>query len=375
MPQFDANDLDVLPADVKPGGDVPEAPSRGESVRESLERALGEAQGSPDGKSKAEGDAGAGVTPGPASDAAPGGRTRGPDGKFAPKAADAPETPEVPDFKKAVAGPDGKPVVPAENDDLTAKPPASWKPDKAALWEKIAPEARAYVHEREQELQRGFERTAQVRQVAEGILTEFAPYQEILQAEGATPITAIRSLLQTAYALRSAEPEYRKALFLQLAHQYGVDFTTPVDPNLAATQGRLAQMDLTSREQAAMREMQSNQGVEQTLAAFAADHEFFPQVREHMGRLMHAGLAPDLETAYQQAVQLHPGVRGEMERRTVAARDAQVQEANRQRAARATAGGSAPGAGSFGGPAAPGAAKGESVRDTIEKVWGEFERG
>ena len=371
-PEFNALETDVLPADVKPGGEVPATPERGESVRESLERALGEAQGSPDGKSKAEGDAGAGVTPGPASDAAPGGRTRGPDGKFAPKA------PEVPEFSKAVVGPDGKPVpaANADNDDPTAKPPASWKPEKAALWEKVAPEARAYVHEREQELQRGFERTAQVRQVAEGILTEFAPYQEILQQEGATPITAIRSLLQTAYALRSAEPEYRKALFLQLAQQYGVDFSTPAGPRIwRQTQGRLAQMDLQQREQAAQREMQTSSGVEQTLQAFAADHEFFPQVREHMGRLMHAGLAPDLETAYQQAVQLHPGVRGEMERRTVAARDAQAQEANRQRAARATAGGAAPGAGSFGGPAAPGAAKGESVRDTIEKVWGDFERG
>jgi hypothetical protein len=373
MPEFNALETDVLPADVKPGGEVPAAPERGESVRESLERALGEAQGSPDGKSKAEGDAGAGVTPGPASDAAPGGRTRGPDGKFAPK------PPEVPEFSKAVVGPDGKPApaaTPAE-DDPTTKPPASWKPEKAALWEKIAPEARAYVHEREQELQRGFERTAQVRQVAEGILTEFAPYQEILQQEGATPITAIRSLLQTAYALRSAEPEYRKALFLQLAQQYGVDFATPVDPALATTQGRLAQMDLQQREQAARAEMQNSSGVEQTLAAFAADHEFFPQVREHMGRLMHAGLAPDLETAYQQAVQLHPGVRGEMERRTVAARDAQVQEQRRQQAARATAGGAAPGAGGFGAAPEdrPGAARGESVRDTILKVWGEAERG
>lgn len=365
MPVFDAQQIDVLPPDAK----TPEVErSSDNSLREALEGAFDQPDsGSPSGTPASPKD-GATVPPGGAPESAPGGRPRGPDGKFAAK--EAPPALDIPKFgEKPPAAPEGEKAP----DDPIAKAPASWKPEKAALWEKIAdPEARAYVHEREKQLQEGFQRAAQVREVAEGILSEFVPYQEILAQENATPATAIRALLQTAFALRTAEPEYRKALFLQLAQQYGVDFSQGVNPQIAAAQAEAANL----KHQRMVEQAQSGYGQEREVSAaieqFAATHEFFPKVRAVMGKLIDAGLAPDLETAYQQAAAYVPEVAAEMERRRVAAAQDAQREADRQRAASATRGGSAPGAGSFPGGGAPKPAN--SIREALEAAWAERER-
>ena len=340
--KFDPLQVDVRVPDTQTGSEPPPQDSfRGRtsdtSLRDTLDKAFeGEEPAGSPAKPPASKD-GAGV-PGTAPEAAPGSRPRTPDGKFA--RADAPPPVEVPRFGEKKPEPTGE--------DVRAKAPASWKPEKAPLWDKIQdPDARAYIHEREQQLQEGFQRTANIRQVAEGILNEFAPYQEVLQQEGATPVTAIRALLQTAYALRTSQPEYRKALFLQLAQQYGVDFSQPVNPQLARAQADADQLRLANMERDAQQQLQSDGVIAEQLAAFASNHEFFPYVREIMGRLLKGGVAPDLETAYQQAIAIHPEVKAVLEHRSVTARQQQQDDAARQRAARATAGGSAPGGGAM----------------------------
>jgi hypothetical protein len=366
MPAFPSSaDIDVKPVETT-------FPTPDTSIRDTIQSAYdgGEASGPPSGTPAASKEDGAPVTPGGAPESAPGGRPRSADGKFAPKPAPAPL--DIPKFGEKP--PEQAAESAAKPDDPVAKVPASWKPEKAALWEKIAdPEARAYIHEREQQLQQGFQRAAQVREVAEGILAEFVPYQDILQAENATPATAIRALLQTAYALRSAQPEYRKALFLQLAQQYGVDLSGNFDPNLAKAQGEADFLKLQQREQQARGTVNEERAVSQQIEQFAATHEFFPAVRETMGRLLKGGVAPDLETAYQQAISLDPNVRAELERRRVAAAQEEQREADRQRAAAATRGGSAPGAGSMGSGGAP--KEPGSIRAALEAAWDERVRG
>jgi hypothetical protein len=375
--QFDPLQADVLPPDAKPGGEpAPQDSFRGRStdtsLRESLDKAFADEapEGSP-AKTPASKD-GAGEPPGTAPETAPGSRPRRADGKFA-KADEAAPPVEVPKFA------DQKVETP---DEQRAKAPASWKPEKAALWDKIQdPDARAYIHEREQQLQEGFQRAAQVRQVAESVLNEFTPYQEILQQENATPATAIRALLQTAYALRTSQPEYRKALFVQLAQQYGVDLGQPINPDLARAQADADRLRMSQMEQTAFQQTQQEMAIAAQVEAFAAQHEFFPHVREIMGRLLKGGVAPDLETAYQQAVQIHPEVRAALEQRNVAAARQQQEEAARQRAARATAGGSAPGGGAMairqqGQPQAPGRFRNAAdLRSDIEAAFDSANRG
>jgi hypothetical protein len=354
MPTFDALNYDTLPPDGKAPDAVPSQPDT--SLREALEENFD--SGSPSGTPAPTRPGGASDSPSTAPETAPGGRQRGSDGKFAKPAVTQADIPRFTDTKAA----------PAAADDPVAKAPASWKPEKAELWDRITdPEARAYVHERENQLQAGFQRAAQVRDVAEGILAEFVPYQEILQQENATPISAMRTLLQTAYALRTSEPEYRKALFLQLAHQYGVDFTSGINPDLARAQAEAATLRYRAMEQQAYGAFGQEQQVGQEIGQFAEQAEFFPYVRQVMGRLIRAGVAPDLETAYQQSLKLVPEVAAEIERRQVA--DAQERQlaAQRSGAARATAGGWANGAGGMPSGGAPRGAM--SLREELESAW------
>lgn len=284
----------------------------------------------------------------------------------------------------ATATPTAKPAPEAappepHADEVMAKAPSSWKPDKAPLWDKVAPEARAYIHERERELQTGFQQAAQVRQVAESILSEFQPYESILREEGATPAQAMRTLLQTAYALRSAQPEYRKAIFLQLAQQYGVDMSSGFDPNLANTQGELSRLQIERMEQQTRAQASQQSEMTGLINQFASqpEHEFFPKVREIMGRIISAGLAPDLESAYQQAVRLSPEVSAEIERRGVLAAENARREAARQTASR-LGGGGAPGLGGPAGGAPPTAGfrgKVDDVRSSVEQAWAAMQGG
>lgn len=368
MPTFDALNHDVLPPDAKP----PEGFTKTDtSLRDSLEEAYEPASGPPGGPPASPKGDGASASPDAAPESAPGGRPRGPDGKFAKSGI---TNDDIPKFGEAPKAPPQGAQPPAEGTDPSAKAPTSWKPEKAPLWDKIAdPEARAYIHEREKQLQDGFQRAAQVREVAEGILAEFVPYQEILQQENATPATAIRALLQTAYALRTAEPEYRKALFLQLAQQYGVDFTQGINPEVARAQAEAAALRHQQMENQARGTYGEEQRIAGEIGKFAEAHEFFPQVRETMGKLIRAGVAPDLETAYQQSLKLVPEVVAEVEKRTVAAAQEAQRNANRQHAARATAGGSAPGAGAH--PSGGRTPEPNSIREALEAAWAERERG
>ena len=352
MPNPTSQEPDIRP---EPGATPPE------SLRSSLETAW-------DAHSKPEAPAPA-PEPAPAAKAP---RSRDAAGRFTgeiPAFSDQkPPEPEPKAQEPAQTAQEAAPA-PAEGSDGSDKVPASWKPEKADLWKGIPADAKGYIHEREAELARGFEQTAKVRQVAESILAEFTPYQEILQAENATPITAIRALLQTAYALRSSEPEYRKLLFLQLAQQYGVDLTTGINPELAKAQGEASRLGMQQMESAARGQLDQQRQIEGELAAFANTHEFFPQVREVMGRLLHSGVAADLESAYNQAVKLSPEVQKTLEERGVEAAERAKQDADRARAAKLGLGGGAGVSGPTRTPQEQRVANAKSVREALEAAW------
>jgi hypothetical protein len=299
------------------------------------------------------------VDPAPADSAAVGAtptqQPRDGSGKFAPKPAPAAPTdkPSVaPAEAPPAAAPDTatatQPAAIATPDPLAAAP-ASWREEAKAKWEKLPSEARAEVYRREREIDRALDASAERAKAASAVLDEFAPYAEILQAEGASPTDAIRTLLQTAYALRSSGPEYRKTIFLDLARQYGVDLTTGLNSAQAEAEARAANYDIAMRHQRAAQDQQQMAYAEQILHQFAATHEHFPVVREIMGNLMATGVCADLETAYQQAVVLSPQLRPmliEAEARKFAQEDA------RRRAAASSVTG-APGGFSSGGAGAP----------------------
>lgn len=355
MPPVDTN-IDVRPTE--------EPPSLHSVLDEALERTVAPAPAetappagpSPDTESKPAGDSGQ--------------PNRDPFGRFAPKVdgdklnaapdAAAPKAPAPPGTPAA----DGTPAPGAAPSKPEDQPPASWKAEQKAHWEKIPPEARGYIHERERQLQAGFQQVAQRANVAEAVLNEFQPYAETLQAEGATPVSAIRTLLQTAHALRTAGPEYKKAILFSLAEQYGVDLSSGLNVDLARAQAEATQLSTERLFGQTAQQIAAQQQVVNQFNAFANDpaNEFFPQVREIMGHLIANNVAQDLPGAYQMALGMHPEVRNILMARHAAAVRQQTQQA--ASVANLSVPG-APGGGAGGSKPAP-----KDLRAAIEQAMG-----
>ena len=309
------------------------------------------------------------AAPPPAQETAPppieqDGRERDAAGRFLPKKAAAPgeTTPAPLPGSVPAAAPGAAAPAPAPQFN---EPPQSWKQEMRPLYEKVPAELRPYLHQREQELQHGFEAVARRGNVAEAVLNEFVPYAEQLQAEGATPITAMRTLLQTAHQLRTGGPEYRKAMILSLAQQYGVDLSQPVNIDIAKAEAQAASLLTEKMYGTAQTQQQTVQQTQQEFSAFAADpaNEFFPQVRGIMALLIENNVARDLRSAYDMAIGMDANVRKTLIDREYQART-QAQKA--QAAAGTSIKGSPTGAAMRQVP--PG---GESLRATLERAFGE----
>lgn len=285
-------------------------------------------------------------------------------GNFAPKNADGtPKTAAQTAAEGQGTPPAGQPA-PGAAQPATDGAPVSWKPEFKAHWDKVPAELRPYMHQREGELARGFQEVASARSAASAVLGEFAPYAEQLQRENTTPVQAIRTLLQTAHSLRTGGNEYRKAIILNLAQQYGVDLSAPYNAQLATAEAQAAQL-ATERMygQASVAQRQEQEAVAQ-FHAFANDpaNEFFAQVRVGMSQLLGSGVAQDMKSAYDMACWNIPQIRNELIRRQQSAPPTPL-DARRQ----AAAGMSVSGSPSSARMAQADAGSGDDLRTTLEK--------
>jgi hypothetical protein len=262
----------------------------------------------------------------PAAAPAEGERQRDAFGRFVPK----PEGEGAPAAAPAVTGTTTGAAAPvAGAADPTAQAPASWTDEARAGWDKVPTELRGYLHQRDNELQAGFRAVSERANAAAAVINEFMPYADILEQERASPVEAIRTLLQTAYALRTGGQEYRKAILHGLAQQYGVDMTQGFDPNVAQTEAQLAAMNTEKLQQGVQQTQRTEYEVTQAYNAFANDpkNEFFPQVRTVMAGIIGNGLATDLGTAYNMALGMVPEVRATLLQRQVEATAKAAQQA------------------------------------------------
>jgi hypothetical protein len=188
------------------------------------------------------------------------------------------------------------------------------------------------------------------------------PYAAQLQKEGATPVAAIRTLLQTAHQLQTGGPQYRKAIILSLAEQYGVNLNEPFNQEMAKVEAQLANLSTEKLYGSAQVTQQVNQQTYSDFQAFASDpaNEFFQQVRPTMATLIERGVAPDLRTAYQMALGMHPDVQAKMVERAV--NDRMVAQKQKSAANLSVKGAPA------GAAMAPVGKKSESVRDSLERI-------
>lgn len=294
-------------------------------------------------------------------------RARAADGKFAKLdgAAEKLATAEIPKPEK-----DAQPAAsPADG------PPPIWKD----IWEGMTPEARALAVKREAEVAKGFEeyrgKTAQLQEITQAL----DPIRSVLQENGITSDAhAVKTLLQWEGSFRN--PQTRMQAFQNLARQYGVDLSTLVpsssgQPSTAQDTpeylrpvidqfGNLQQQ--VQSVDARIQTWEQNQ-VAEKVNAFASDpkHVHFDAVRGEMGKLMAAGISPNLEDAYQKAVAMNPEISAQIRAAEEKTKAEQAARDNAEKVKRAAAAAVSPTTRPPAGAPAGQVASGTGVRGSI----------
>jgi hypothetical protein len=247
------------------------------------------------------------------------GRLRGPDGKFVekPKAEAAPQeaapAPEISDQPQET-----KPDATAPTPPATA--PVSWSQDAKAAWASLPVAVQQAIIKREQEASNGIKSYADKLKSSEPLQSVIAPRAQALAANYGSVENGIKSVLDIAEFAGNRPLEFLR-WFVQ---QRGIDLnqlgqmqptqTAPVDPQLAATQQRLGQLEnLLISQQRAEQERQTAE-LNSRIEAFKSDpkNAHFEELRQDMAKLIQGGLASDLSDAYEKAMWANPQVRAKV---------------------------------------------------------------
>jgi hypothetical protein len=208
--------------------------------------------------------------------------------------------------------------------------PIGWDKTDTEEWNTLSEKAQDQFLKRDKQYATKIQQSAEGKQFADTIKQVEAPFQAMIQAEGANTVTAYQNYLKTAYTLRTGSPEQKAQVLNDLARTFNVPVqgggNAPagqeddiyVDPDIQALQQtiaaqnqRIAQMEngVAQREQSAQQD--EIQSIDQDIDSFAKaeGHEHFSEVRLLMGALMTGGQAGDMDEAYEMAINAHPKIR------------------------------------------------------------------
>lgn len=335
--------------------EVIETPAPPPSLRDSLEAGLAEAEESTQGQP-------------PAATAVADARARDEAGRFAKQEKERTE-------KETAAQPD------AQTGNVPERP-STWKKDYWEKYDKLEPELRAYILQRENEYKSGLSTYNAELKSVKTLKEAIEPFLPELQRHNIDPAVWIRNLGNAHQTLALGSPQAKLQIFQRLAQDYGV----PLQYLVPNQQGQVAQLDPTVQYlsqnlqglQQQWQQFQSQQqaaeqaSIQQSIEQFKADatrHPHFEAVREPMAALLSANLAQNLEEAYEKAIWMSPQVREQV----VAATQQQSAQAKAEQqkaiVAKAKAQAVSPRSSTPGAPAVGTAKKG--LRDTLSEAFGD----
>ena len=203
--------------------------------------------------------------------------------------------------------------APSPTPDPWVSMPKSWKQELAPHWEGLTPEVKQYVHTREKQALDGLMQYKQQASTWEEALTPFQPWLEQYKVD---PREATVRMLNAHLVLTQGTPEQKRQVAQSLIKDYGLeellqssggasqpDPLDPVRQLLHPLAEKVSQLELqTAQERAAKTDAEVN--------VFLSDakNEFAKEVVPDMVRLLRAGLASDLQSAYTQACRLNSEV-------------------------------------------------------------------
>ena len=287
--------------------------------------------------------------------------------------------------------PEGQPAPkgqpPAPEVTAPADPgPLSWTPTVRQLWGKLPKEVQAEVQRREREIEKGLRMAADARKYQDAMSKVISPYEAMLKAENSTPETAVAGLLNTAYVLRTGNPQQKAAMVAQIIQNFGIDIQAldqvltqtlngqampaqPQQPDLA----RVIQQQLQPVQEF-MSTMKNQQRtlVENELTQFINDpkNTYYNDVKDIMANILDAaaahGVKLTLQDAYQRATMVHPEVSKLIIEEQLRSNGAQHQVASQR--AQARSGVSIPSGGTTPG-AQPSGQQPIDIRSAVEAAW------
>jgi hypothetical protein len=297
-------------------------------------------------------------------------RLRDKAGKFATeknavKSEPKPDSAPVPAEGKAPApeaAEDGKPAL---------RPPPGWSPTAKVAFDKLPPEVKQAVANREEEVNRGFAKFQEYKPIDR--------YMEMARQSGTTLDKALENYVGIENRLRQDFPTgiaelcqrqgvHPVALAQAILARHGVAPSNGEAGETPEVRQQTPSVDLSPIHQEinalkSFIEQQQNSGVQSEIQRFASDpkHAFFENVKTVMGRLINSGQAETLDDAYDQACWANKEIRELLIKQQAPQPSVNAAEAVQRAKAAAKATGGAPAAGFK-----PNAGtEGGSIRDTI----------
>lgn len=265
------------------------------------------------------------------------------------------------------------------------KAPIGWDNQMRTEFEKLPPAVQAYVSKRENDAHQKISAQDEERLLGKKVNEMATPYLPTIRAEGATVEKAFSDYLQTAHVLRSGTPHQKAQSIAAVMNQFRVDPNTLLsilqggnvvpgnvpqqamhNPVVDSLQQRLDRIEADRQAEIQQRQTQEQRSLEGQVSDFATKpgHEHFETVRELMGKLIEAGIANDLDDAYDKAIYATPEIRSTLVSANTQQEQAKrVAEANAKASAAKWAGGSL-----SGGPGAARALNGAGTDVPIEET-------
>jgi hypothetical protein len=240
----------------------------------------------------------------------------------------APESPEqkaerIRDRQGKFARPDPNAAAPVEGVPVEQAPvikaaPNTWRKEAQAEWGKMSPIQQDEVLRREQDFFRGIEQYKGKAQFADRMEKAITPHIDTLQSMGVNPDVAVSELLMADRKLRYGSPAEKQQYFAYLAQSYGIDPTTiqaqqnvQIDPNVQHLENQVRQLMGREQQRELLSQKQEEIALTGEISKFASNptNRHFESVRGDMAALLQAGIAKDLQDAYERAIYANPQTR------------------------------------------------------------------
>ena len=256
------------------------------------------------------------------------GRARDEQGRLLPGKAVRPETPAAEGLPTAPPTTAQAQTPPAAEPKPPLQRPSSWKKEMWPLWEKLstgqpltAEESRLkaeYILQREGDFAKGVSTYKQEWERAKPLLDAVGPHLQDFQRWNIDPAQQISKYIEIHKGLALGTPEQKLSTFLRMAQEYQVPvqnlFVKGQDGQVYFNQQLMqqAQQAPQQRQQQpdirkTVQELLAEERAHQEAAAMESDTQKYPhfaEVKQSMAGLLQAGLAQDLQSAYDAALRL-----------------------------------------------------------------------